>query len=347
MQEHVRNYYGKTLTGTEDLQTDACCTGDAPAPYLRAVLSSIHDEVASRYYGCGLIIPEQLDGLRILDLGCGAGRDCYALAALTGPDGSVVGVDMTPQQLAVARRHIGYHMQQFGFPKHNVEFLQGNLEALDLLDLEDNSFDLIVSNCVINLCQDKSAVLRAAARLLKPGGEMYFSDVYADRRIPESLGSDPVLYGECLSGAFYWNDFLTVAKQAGFLDPRLVKDRPIKIENPALAEKVGAIRFYSATHRLFKLEGLEPACEDYGQAVVYQGTIDHHPQEFMLDKHHLIPAGKVFPVCGNTWRMLNDTRFKPHFEFIGNGDVHYGIFEGCGSALPFTSEAESSGGACC
>lgn len=347
MQEHVRNYYGETLTGTRDLQTDACCTDDAPPPHLRSVLSLIHDDVASRYYGCGLVIPEQLEGLRILDLGCGAGRDCYALAALTGQNGSVVGVDMTPQQLAIARKHVAWHMQQFGFHKPNVKFLQGNLEALDLLDLEDNSFDLIVSNCVINLCQDKGAVLRAAARLLKPGGEMYFSDVYGDRRIPESLGSDPLLYGECLSGAFYWNDFLTVAKQAGFLDPRLVRDRPIHIENPALSEKTGAIRFYSATYRLFKLEGLEPACEDYGQAVVYQGTIEHHPHEFMLDKHHIIPTGKVFPVCGNTWRMLHETRFSPHFEFIGNGETHYGIFEGCGNTLPFTGDVDKSVNSCC
>ena len=347
MQEHVRNYYGETLTSSADLQTSACCTEEKPPLHIRTVLSRIHGEVASRYYGCGLIIPEQLTGLNVLDLGCGAGRDCYLLSALVGKNGRVTGIDMTPQQLAIAKRHIDYHSNQFGYNKSNVRFLQGNLEALSLLDLEDASFDLIVSNCVLNLCTNKNTVLRDAYRLLKPGGEMYFSDVYADRRIPKSLTEDPDLYGECLSGALYWNDFLSIAKQAGFLDPRLVKDSTIQIENAELEKKAGGINFYSATYRLFKLDDLEPACEDYGQAVIYKGTLEHHPHEFRLDKHHIISAGKVFPVCGNTWRMLGETRFKEHFDFIGDWDRHYGIFEGCGISLPFSSGDSDSDKTCC
>ena len=89
-----------------------------------------------------------------------------------------------------------------------MRFLKGYLEHLDELDLADASFDVIVSNCVINLSPDKRAVLAQAHRLLKPGGELYFSDVYADRRVPVELSNDPVLYGECLAGALYWNDFL-------------------------------------------------------------------------------------------------------------------------------------------
>jgi len=347
MQEHVRNYYGETLTRSEDLQTNACCTDEAPPQYIRSILSSIHNEVSSRYYGCGLIIPEELSGLHVLDLGCGAGRDCYLLSALVGEKGSVTGVDMTPQQLAIAKRHINFHTNLFNFRKPNTRFLQGNLEALDLLNLQENSFDLIISNCVINLCTDKSAVLKSAWRLLKPGGEMYFSDVYADRRIPDSLKQDPELYGECLSGALYWNDFISIAKNAGFPDPRLVKDNPIKIENPELKEKTGSINFFSATYRLLKINDLEPACEDYGQAVIYKGSIEHHPHEFQLDKHHVLPVGKVFPVCGNTWRMLHETRFKKHFDFIGNWNIHYGIFNGCGVSIPFTSNEQESMTACC
>ncbi len=347
MQEHVRNYYGNTLTGSQDLQTNACCTDEAPPQHIRSILSSIHDEVSNHYYGCGLIIPEELSGLNILDLGCGAGRDCYLLSALVGESGSVTGVDMTPQQLAIAKRHINFHTNLFDFKKTNTRFLQGTLETLNLLDLEENSFDLIISNCVINLCTDKEAVLKSAYRLLKPGGEMYFSDVYADRRIPESLKQDPELYGECLSGSLYWNDFINFAKNVDFLDPRLVKDSPIQIENAELEEKTGAINFFSATYRLFKIDDLEPACEDYGQAVIYKGTIEHHPHEFSLDKHHVIPAGKVFPVCGNTWRMLGETRFKEHFDFIGNWDRHYGIFEGCGISLPFNLDGSDSSNACC
>jgi len=114
-----------------------------------------------------------------------------------------------------------------------------------------------------------------------------------------------------------------------------VNDRPLGITDARLAERVGGLRFVSATYRLFKLDGLESACEDYGQAVIYRGSVPGHPDRFVLDKHHSIEAGRVFPVCGNTWRMLNGTRFKAHFEFIGDFSRHYGLFEGCGGELPF------------
>lgn len=349
MREDVKTYYGETLQKSEDLQTNACCTAAAPPAHMRDVMSKIHEEVSSRYYGCGLIAPEALSGMHILDLGCGSGQDTYILSALVGEEGSVTGVDMTAQQLAVAQKHRQYHAEAFGHKASNVTFIEGHLEQLDQLGLAPGSFDLIVSNCVINLCEDKAAVLKHAYNLLKPGGEMYFSDVYADRRMPEHLRRDPVLYGECLSGAFYWNDFHCTAKQCGFLDPRLVEDSTIEINNPELEAKAAGIRFFSATYRLFKINGLEPACEDYGQAVIYRGSEPHNPELFVLDKHHVIEAGKVFPVCGNTYRMLHDSRLKPHFDFIGSWDKHFGIFAGCGTELPFDEVVTevSGGGGCC
>lgn len=349
MQETVQKYYGETLAGTQDLQTNACCT-DAKLPeYIKPLLAKVHDEVQARYYGCGLVVPEQLAGLTILDLGCGAGRDIYVLSQLVGEKGTVIGVDMTEEQLAVARKHEKFHQKVFGYQQNNVQFLQGYIEQLDELNLADASVDIIVSNCVINLAMDKAAVLREAFRVLKPGGELYFSDVYSDRRIPKDLVNDPVLYGECLSGALYWNDFIPLARAQGFTDPRLFEDRPITIDNPQLQDKTGNIRFYSATYRLFKLPELELACEDHGQSVVYRGTIAHHPNRFILDKHHLMETGKQFPVCGNTWRMLHDTRFRDHFEFYGSFDRHYGIFPGCGMGIPFDggSYDEKSRSGCC
>ncbi|WP_086930369.1 methyltransferase domain-containing protein [Agarilytica rhodophyticola] len=351
MLDEVKNYYGNTLQSSDDLLTNACCTGAEPPEYLKGVLSGIHDEVMAKYYGCGLVIPQQLEGTKVLDLGCGAGRDVYALSRLVGEQGRVVGVDMTDEQLNVAKSHQSYHAEKYGYQKSNVEFVKGELENLASLGLEKNSFDIIVSNCVINLCVDKTAVLQAAYDLLKPGGEIYFSDVYASRRVPENLKSDPVLYGECLSGAFYWNDFINTAKTVGFRDPRLVEDSPIIVERRDLAEKLEGIEFYSATYRLFKLESLEPYCEDYGQAVIYKGSISHHPHFFKLDNSHIIESGKVFPVCGNTESMLRETRFAEHFEFIGDRSRHYGIFEGCGTAIPFnkdevTQASDNSTGCC-
>ncbi|MEL6608671.1 MAG: methyltransferase domain-containing protein [Pseudomonadota bacterium] len=344
--EVIQDYYGKVLQSSADLQTNACCTPDEMPLWLKALLSKVHDDVLMRYYGCGLIAPDALEGARILDLGCGAGRDVYALSALVGDEGLVVGVDMTDEQLDVARAHQGFHREAFGLSRVNTEFHKGYIEKLGDLPLEPGSFDVIVSNCVINLAQDKAAVLKGVYDLLKPGGEMYFSDVYADRRMPAELAADEVLYGECLSGALYWNDFVGLAKDAGFGDPRLVTHRPLTIENPVLEERVKPLTFTSATYRLWKLEGLERDCEDYGQAVIYKGTIPGSEAVFTLDGHHVIEAGKVFPVCGNTWKMLADTRLAPHFEFIGNFDTHYGIFEGCGAGSPFEDEA-SAGAACC
>ena len=346
MHSIVQDYYGRQLQSTADLKTTACCDISQVPEWLKPLLARIHPDVLSRYYGCGLVCPPVLQGCRVLDLGCGTGRDAYALAQLVGPTGSVVGVDMTDEQLAVAEKHRKHHAEVFGFD--NVRFVQGYIERLDELGLQPASFDVIVSNCVVNLSPDKAAVMRGVQHLLKPGGEFYFSDVYADRRVPEAVRNDPVLYGECLGGALYWLDFVRLAHAHGFADPRLVEDRPLAVTDPVLAARVGALKFYSATWRLFKLDVLETACEDYGQAVVYRGSMPEHPDRFVLDKHHAIETGRVFPVCGNTWHMLHGTRFAPHFQFIGNFERHYGLFEGCGSSMPFDSTtAASAAAACC
>lgn len=345
--ENARDYYGRVLRGSQDLRTDACSTLEAPPPRLREAMRRVHEEVRGRYYGCGLIAPPVLEGARVLDLGCGAGQDVYVLSQLVGPSGHVVGVDATPEQLDVARRHAEWHRATFGYAASNVAFIDGDIARLQDLGLDAGGFDVIVSNCVINLVEDKAAVFAAARRLLKPGGELYFSDVYADRRVPAALRRDPVLHGECLAGALYWGDFLALAKAAGFSDPRLVSDRPLAVADPRLAEMTSPIRFYSATYRLFNLEGLEPACEDYGQAVRYRGTVPDAPQSLTLDKHHIFDAGKIAPVCGNTWRMLAESRLAPHFDLIGDMSRHFGVFEGCGAGLPFDLTADSASTASC
>ena len=336
--EEVKEYYGKELGSSADLKTNACCAIEAPPKHIRKAIGLIHDEVLSKYYGCGLTIPFDLKGLKVLDLGSGSGRDCYIASKLVGQEGEVVGIDMTDEQLAVANKHIDYHTEKFGYKYSNVKFIKGNIDNLGELGLKKESFDLIISNCVINLALNKQKVLNDAFSLLKPGGEMYFSDVYSDRRIVESLQKDPVLWGECLSGALYWNDFLNVAKNSGFTDPRVVESHSVTVENEDLEAKVGDIKFFSVTYRLFKIEGLERDCEDYGHAARYNGSIEGNPHSYDLDDHHHFPKGKMITVCGNTYKMLHDTRFAKHFEFFGTWDTHYGIFEGCGGNLPFNAE---------
>lgn len=347
LHEEVKNYYGKELENSEDLKTNACCTLTAPPQYILDALNEVHDEVQAKYYGCGLTIPFEVEGLRILDLGSGSGRDCYIASKLVGQSGHVVGVDMTDEQLDVANKYIDYHTEKFGYTKPNVEFVKGNIERLDELGFEPGSFDLIISNCVINLAENKEKVLADAYRLLKTGGEMYFSDVYSDRRVPMNLQKDPVLWGECLSGALYWNDFLNLSKKVGFTDPRAVENKPITVDNKKLEEKLGTLEFFSVTYRLFKLDGLENECEDYGQAVAYKGSIDGNSMAYNLDDHHHFPAGKIITVCGNTYKMLNETRFSNHFDFYGTWDTHYGIFEGCGGSMPFNLADGSAAEDCC
>ena len=170
MHELVKDYYGKQLAGTADLKTSACCDASGVPGWLKPLLARIHPEVLERYYGCGLVAPPLLAGCRVLDLGSGSGRDVYALAQLVGAQGEVVGVDMTDEQLDVAVKHRAWHAERFGYA--NVRFLHGYIERLDELDLAPASFDVIVSNCVVNLSPDKEAVLRGVQRLrLHPVGQ--------------------------------------------------------------------------------------------------------------------------------------------------------------------------------
>lgn len=346
--EQVSEYYGKTLETSDDLKTNACCTAGAPPNYIQEAINNIDETVRAKYYGCGLCLPQyDMKGLNVLDLGCGAGRDVYIASQLVGSTGKVVGIDMTKEQLEVAEGSKEYHAEKFGYS--NVDFYEGFLEKLDEIpELKPQSFDLIISNCVINLCQDKEAVLRHCLKLLKPGGELYFSDVYASRRVPQELRDNEVMWGECLSGALYWNDFENLARKVGFTDPRLVEDAPITVNSADVQrtmDETGAqgLEFYSATYRLWNMqEHLEPHCEDYGQAVIYKGSLPRYPSGWLLDKHHYFEAGRIKPVCGNTYNMLHKSLLKDHFEFVGNFDTHYGIFDGCGTSIPYDSDSDSS-----
>ena len=341
----VKDYYGKTLKTNSDLKTSACCDAESLPDEFKNLLERIHPAILSRYYGCGLVAPLLLEGLRVLDIGCGSGRDVYLLSQLVGERGEVIGIDMTSEQLDIAKRYADYHEQEFGYK--NFHFCQGYIERLQEVGLEAGSFDLIVSNCVLNLSSDKQAVLLGIKKLLKPGGEFYFSDVYSDRRIPNDLLSDPILYGECLSGALYWNDFLRISKSVGFNDPRLISDRPLNVTDKDLSKRLGSINFHSATYRLFNIDELEDACEDYGQAVIYKGTIKKNNNIFFLDKHHQIESKKVFPVCGNTYRMISQSRFSSHFDCVGGFDNHFGIFENCGVTVPFDNAEQNGEVSCC
>ncbi|MDK2857138.1 MAG: arsenite methyltransferase [Verrucomicrobiota bacterium] len=340
----VQDYYGKVLKTKADLKTSACCSTESMPPHIREIMAQLDEEILTKFYGCGSPIPPALDGCTVLDLGCGTGRDVFILSKLVGESGRVIGVDMTDEQLEVAHRHRDSMAKKFGFSKSNVEFRKGYIEELDTLGIADESIDVVVSNCVVNLSFDKPKLMREIFRVLKPGGELYFSDVFTSRRIPAELKDDPVLIGECIAGAFYIEDFRRAMAAVGCPDPRIVSTREIAVTDPEVKRKIGLTRLYSQTVRAFKLSSLEDRCEDFGQHATYLGTIPEEPHCFTLDDHHCLETGRAMLVCGNSASMLGETRFAKHFKVEGDRSVHFGLFA-CAPAMD--EQGDCVGGGCC
>lgn len=327
--ETVKEYYGKQLQSKDDLKSGACCCGDSPPAEVRGILPLIADEIKDRFYGCGSPLPPLLEGMTVLDLGCGTGRDVYIASKLVGESGRAVGVDMTTEQIETAKKYQEEQRERFGYKTSNVKFFQGYIEDLKSLGIEDGSVDVVISNCVINLSPAKEQVFKEIYRVLKPGGELFFSDVFADRRIPEALAADPVLRGECLGGALYTEDYRRLMAACGWVDFRYASIRNIALDNEEFEDKVGFVTFSSRTVRALKLNDLEDICEDYGQVACYDGSIQGHPHHFDLDDHHRFFTGKPMLVCGNTASMLSNTRYGKAFKVMGDRTVHYGVFGGC------------------
>ena len=326
MHEEVQAYYGQHLSASDDLKTDAtCCTTSAPPRYVAEVMPLIADEVVERFYGCGSPIPPALEGATVLDLGCGTGRDVYVLSKLVGKTGRVIGVDMTQSQLDLAKKYQDEQRERFGYEESNVEFRLGYIEDLAACGIEDESIDLVVSNCVVNLSPFKDLVLSEVYRVLKPGGELYFSDVYSDRRMSDELRHDPVLVGECLGGALYEKDFRELMAQVGW--PTFVHTVVDDMHVGALdlQTKLGFMSFTSCTVRAIKTGGLEEGEEDYGQVATYLGGMPEMPRYFDYSADIRFKKGKPVAVSGNTARMLAASRYGKYFHITEAGP-HRGAF---------------------
>ena len=320
----MQEYYGSVLKSSRDLKTNACCTSERVPAYVQPLLEHIHEQVHDTYYGCGFPVPPALSGTRILDLGCGSGRDVYLLSQLSGTSGSVTGIDMTKEQLTIARSHVAWHQEQCP-EAAPVRFLEGYIEDLAAAGVASGAIDVVVSNCVINLSPRKDAVFKEVHRVLAPGGEFYFSDVYASRRIPAECLGDPVLRGECLSGALYLEDFRRMMATAGFNAYQIVSSQPLIIEDVDIKKRLADVEFYSMTIRALSLD-LEDREEDYGHRARYLGTLPECPELFVLDMHQQFTAGSEQAICGNTARILQDTRYAPYFEVQGDFSQHRGLF---------------------
>ncbi|XP_037099777.1 arsenite methyltransferase-like isoform X2 [Syngnathus acus] len=306
----VKDYYGKTLQKTSDVQSNVCVAPVGPIPKLvLQAMKKVHPDVTDRYYGCGLAVPECLEGCSILDLGCGSGRDCYILSQLVGEAGHVTGIDMTEDQLEVARKHVDFHMKEFGYKKPNVTFVQGFIEALPEAGLEKNSFDIIISNCVVNLSPDKKQVLTEAYNVLKDGGELFFSDMYSSGRQTEEIKNNKVLWGEGFGGALWYKDLLQLAEEVGFRPPRLVKANVITVNNNEMRAILGDFKFVSATYRLFKVpKGSLKPCK-----VIYNGNITGAEDSLHFDCQYTFKTNQVTEVDGELAAILMQSRYAQAF----------------------------------
>lgn len=209
----VRSRYGE-LAGqnrsccSPTQQSQSCCS---PVLYDEALLTELPAGVTDLSLGCGnpLESADLRQGETVLDLGSGAGIDCFLAARVVGPEGSVIGVDMTPAMLAraeAARERMGLAQ---------VEFREGQIEALPL---ESDSVDVILSNCVINLTPDKAIVFREAWRVLKPGGRIAVSDIVSAGAFSPELRADPQKWTECVTGAIPLAEYTGLMRDAGFAE---------------------------------------------------------------------------------------------------------------------------------
>lgn len=289
----VREYYGEAA---EQPKADLCC----PVQPAAEDLAHIPPEVVERFYGCGSPVSDAalVPGETLVDLGSGAGIDCFIAARKVGAEGRVYGVDMTDQMLAVARDSQPQVAAALGYDA--IEFRKGYLEQVPL---DDSVADVVTSNCVVNLSADKPRVLREIWRVLKDHGRTVIADIVADRDVPPKVRADGRLWGECLSGALTEEAFLSALERAGFYGVAILKKTPWR--------EVEGCRFFSVTVRGYKFEK-KASCRFVGQYAVYLG-----PQKAVMDEEgHLFPRGVPVDVCTDTAAKLSQRPYAGAFAIV-------------------------------
>jgi SAM-dependent methyltransferase len=289
--QQVSERYARAVTTGEQM----CCPTGYNFDDLR---SFVPEEVLRVSYGCGT--PAGLATVRpgetVLDVGSGGGIDCFEASRRVGPSGKVIGVDMTDEMLALARRNAPIVMANLGYPASNVEFRKGQAENLPV---EDGTLDLIISNCVINLAPNKAKVFREMFRVIRPGGRFTISDIVADQPVPQYLIHDAQKWGDCLSGALPAWDYLAGLVQAGFLGVHQMKFSPWSV--------IDGIHFFSLTLTGYKLPAkAEPNGIRFATLV---GPFSRAVDELGQTYHR----GKPEPVFTRTAQLLKTPPFERLF----------------------------------
>ena len=307
----VRAFYGDAA---EQPKAELCCPVQPDADDL----AHIPREVVDRFYGCGSPVTAAAlaVGESMVDLGSGAGIDCFIAAKKVGSDGRVYGIDMTDQMLDVARACQPKVAQALGYDA--VEFRKGYLEQIPI---EDRLADVVTSNCVINLSPDKPRVLREIWRVLKDHGRMVVADIVSDRDVPPKMRADGQLWGECIGGALTEEAFLSAVERSGFYG--------VSILQKSFWKEVQGCTFSSVTVRGYKFEK-KAGCEYVGQYAVYLG-----PQKAVVDEEgHLFPRGTPIEVCTDTASKLSNPPYTGSFAIVDGPtsprDVTAADDPGCG-----------------
>jgi len=235
LKEIVKEKYGQIAIHTD--KSDSCCGSKSccgSGPDLTTFSDSYENREgynpdADLNLGCG--IPTDYAGIKqgdhVLDLGSGAGNDCFVARAIVGENGKVMGLDLTEQMVSKARENctkLNYR---------NVEFVMGDIEAMPF---EDKLFDVVISNCVLNLVPDKSKAFREIFRVLKPGAHFCVSDVVVKGNLPEKLQKDAEMYVGCVSGASEISEYLNIIENSGFRNIKVHKQKEIALPESILSE---------------------------------------------------------------------------------------------------------------
>lgn len=314
----VRDRYGNAAKSVEN---SLCC----PVEYDPRYLKILPAEIIERDYGCGDPSKFVKAGETVLDLGSGGGKICYIAAQIVGKSGKVIGVDTNKEMLALANKYRSEIAEKIGYG--NVEFRYGRIQdlKLDLSLVEDglqktqirtaddffayetfianiksekplvadDSIDVILSNCVLNLVrsEEKEQMFAEMFRVLKKGGRVAISDIVSDEDVPENLQKNPELWSGCISGAFREDQFLEAFEKAGFYGIEIVKrdEKPWRV--------VEGIEFRSVTVTAHK--GKQGECFERNQAVIYKGPW----KKVFDDDGHVLERGARMAVCDKTFQI--------------------------------------------
>ncbi len=291
----------------------------------RPLLYNISSEIKNTFHEFGAPMPPLLEGCTVVDLCCGSGRDTYLAAQLVGESGKVIGVEPVAARLAIAEKYHAQEIKQFGYAQSNVELV--NAAPEDLTFIEDDSVDVVISNCTFNLSPDKERYIAEVKRILKDGGEWYFTDVFSDRRVPSAFAEDEKARATRLAGCMFIEDFRRLAQAGGFHDPRYVMTWKTPLSSRE-RKTFDGVSFATITCRLINSELTSDHCEDYGEKITYDGSLPDYPDFFLFDKDIAFPSGTSCHVCDNVSVLGLATRYAKVLAVEGTRDVHYGDIHG-------------------